>query len=105
MSPVKIRRSWGRAGPDIGSGPTRERLGGLQARAEVGELAGVDRVGVLGRRVAALADVGREAADATDHLVHEVAVALDEAGARTLADAQQVVEDQHLAVGRRAGPD
>jgi hypothetical protein len=60
---------------------------------------------VLGGRVAARAHVGRELGDARDHLVLQVGVALDEARAEALADAQQVVEDEHLAVGRRAGAD
>src|SRR5947209_16726294 len=70
----------------------RAAVGAGQARAEAGELVRVDRVGVVVLREAAGADVLREMPDAVRHRVEEVGVALDEARAVPLADAQQVVE-------------
>ena len=83
--------------------PARERV--HQQFVELGELGGVDRVGVLGRRVAARAHVLGVGADAGVHLLLEVGVALDEARAEAVADAEQVVEDEHLPVGRGPGAD
>ncbi len=60
---------------------------------------------MLRRRVATLAHVGRVGRDAGVHLILEVRVALHEARAAALADPQQVVEHQHLAVGRGPGAD
>ncbi len=55
---------------------------------------------MLGTRVAARAHVLGVGGDAVVHLLLEVGVALDEAGAEAVADAEQVVEDEHLPVGR-----
>ena len=48
------------------------------------------------------ADVGGVRADALDHLLAHLGVAADEPGLVALVDAEQVVEDENLAVGRRA---
>jgi hypothetical protein len=60
---------------------------------------------VIVLREAAGADVVGELAHAVGHRVEQVGIALDEARSVPLADAEQVVEHQHLAVGGRAGPD
>ena len=60
---------------------------------------------MLRRRVPALAHVGRVGSDAGVHLVLNVRVALNETGALAFTDPEQVVEDEHLAVGRRARAD
>ena len=60
---------------------------------------------MLGSRVAARAHVFGVGRDALVHLLLEVRVALDEARAEAVADAEQIVEDEHLAVGRRARAD
>src|SRR4051794_10760894 len=72
---------------------------------EAGELLRRHRVAVLGARVPAAPHVVGEGRDAGDHLVLEVRVALDELRAEPLADAEQVVEDEHLPVDRRPGAD
>src|SRR4051812_6958617 len=76
-----------------------------QRLAELRELGLVDRVAVLGPRIAPRAHVVGVRRDAGDHLVLQRRVALDEARAQALANAQEVVEDEHLAVGGRAGTD
>src|SRR3954470_9136745 len=76
-----------------------------EARAERVELLGRDRVSVLGARVAACADVVGIGRDTRGPLVLPRRVALDEARAEALADAEQVVEDELLAVDRRPGAD
>ncbi len=60
---------------------------------------------MLGRWVATRAHVGGEGAHPGGHLVLQVGIALDEARAESVADPQQVVEDEHLAVGRGPGAD
>src|SRR3954454_23049367 len=89
-------------------GQCRTRPDGPSAGAggpEPFQLGRVDRVVVLRRGVAAGAHVGGERGHAGVHLVLDVRVALDEPRAQALADPEQVVEDQDLAVGRRAGAD
>ena len=56
-------------------------------------------------RVAPRAHVLGVGGDARVHLLLEVGVALDEARAEAVADAEQVVEDEHLPVGGGAGAD
>src|ERR671932_2858496 len=65
------------------------------------------RVAVLRLGVAAGADLLGERPDPGDHLLPDVGAVLHEAREVTLADPQEVVEDEHLAVrGRtRADPD
>src|SRR3954447_18994873 len=77
----------------------------LQPGSEALQFGGVDRVDVLGAREGAGAHVGGVLAHGGDHVALEVGEALGEAGREALVDAQQVVEDQDLAVGRRAGAD
>src|SRR5712691_6755180 len=78
----------------------RPAVGALELLAEFGELLRVDRVGVVVLGEAAGPNVLAELAHAVGHRVEQVGVALDEARSMALADAQQVVEHQHLAVGR-----
>src|SRR5271166_6619321 len=75
-----------------------------QLLVQLRQLPRVDRVGVLGARVAARAHVLGERRDAGVHLLLEVGVALDEAGSEAVADAEEVVEDEHLPIGGGAGP-
>jgi len=65
----------------------------------------LDAVDVLGAREVAGADLGRIAAKAIDHRPAHLGVALDELRGPALMDTEQVVEDEHLAVGCRARPD
>jgi hypothetical protein len=83
--------------------PAARRL--WELRAQLGELGRIDLVGVLGPGVAVRAHVLRIGGDALVHLLLEVGVALDEARAEAVPDAEQVVEDEHLPIGRGAGAD
>src|ERR1700682_3894692 len=77
----------------------RRGLHSAQPRVQLRQLAGVDRVGGLGTRVASRADVFGVGYDARVHLLLQVGVALDEARTESVADSEQVMEDEHLAVG------
>src|SRR6266516_1665038 len=69
------------------------------------DLVGRHRVAVLGLWVAPLAHVLRERRHAIDHRLAHVSVSLHEARGVTVVDPEQVVEHEHLAVGRRTGAD
>src|SRR3954453_21873079 len=69
------------------------------------QLVGIDRVGVLRGGEAARPDLVGVGPHARHHVLLDVGKALGEARAHAVVDAQQVVEDQDLAVGRRAGAD
>jgi len=56
------------------------------------QLAGVDRVGVLGPWIPARAHILGKGRDARIHLLLEVGVALDKARPKSVANPQQVVE-------------
>src|SRR5437879_4213106 len=60
---------------------------------------------MLGGGEGAVADVACERAHGGGHLAAKVRVALDEARLELLEDSEEVVEDEHLAVGARAGTD
>src|SRR5437588_1026575 len=63
------------------------------------------RVAVLGVRENALGHLRGIAAGSLDHLLPEVRVGLDEARLAAGGQAQQVVDDEHLAVAARSGAD
>src|SRR5215211_5823259 len=88
------------------TGAAREGLTLLvEQPVEALHLVGGHRVAVLGLRVAALSHLAGERLEATHHLVADPRVALHEARRVAVVDAEQVVEDEHLAVGGWAGAD
>src|SRR5215211_1242758 len=85
----------------------RERLSGVlsQQLVEPRDLVRSHRVAVLLLGVLARANLVRERAHAPDHLLAHAGVALHETGGVAVVDPEQIVEDEHLAVGRAPGPD
>src|SRR3954451_2800044 len=94
-------------GVNLLSGAARARALRRELLAQALELLGGDPVGVLGPGETARAYVLGVGLDAAHHRLLEVRVPLDELRPVPVVDAQQVVVDQHLAVGRRprADPD
>src|SRR5680860_1295099 len=77
----------------------------LHVEAELGQLFRFDPVGVLGAGEAARAHLLDVAAHAADHLLVDLGVALDEFRRAPGRDPEQIVVDEHLAGGGRAGAD
>ena len=78
------------------------RLGALllEVAPESLELGLVDDVAVLGPGERPAPNLARVGGDAVDHLLADLGVALHELRRMAAEDAEQVVEDEHLAVGR-----
>ncbi len=69
------------------------------------ELLRIDREAVLSRREATAANVRRVLGDGVDHRRAKLGVLLGEARRPARVDAEHVVQDEHLAIGRGTGAD
>src|SRR5947209_20296996 len=87
------------------SRPITPWYSGCERGAETRHLTFVDRIRVLGAREAPLPALVGVRGHAGHHLRPDVGVALREARRVAVVDPEQVMEDEHLAVGGGAGAD